>query len=73
MVETEIDSKVNGEIDWRKQKEWRYPEMSEYELKRQITRDIWLTIMNEIMDSVFIGVDMDWIQKKIDSYWRGCE
>lgn len=54
MVEEEINDKVNGEIEWRKQKEWRYPEMSEYELKRQITRDIWLTILNEIMDSVFI-------------------
>lgn len=73
MVEEEIDDKVNGEIEWRKQKEWRYPEMSEYELKRQITRDIWLTILNEIMNSVFIWVDMERIQKKIDSYWRGCE
>lgn len=73
MVEEEINDKVNWEIEWRKQKEWWYPEMSEYQIKQQITRDIWLTILNEIMDSIFIWVDMERIQNKVNAYWRGCE
>ena len=72
-VEGKIHKNVQDEIDWRKHKERWYPEMSEIELEKQITRDIWLTILNEIMDSVFIWVDMEWIQKKIDAYWRGCD
>lgn len=73
MVEEEINDKVNWEIEWRKQKEWWYPEISEYQVKQQITRDIWLTILNEIMDSIFIWVDMERIQNKVNAYWRGCE
>lgn len=54
MVETEINKKVGDEIDRWKQKERRYSAISEYQVKQEITRDIWLTILNEIMDSVFI-------------------